>query len=518
MNKRIKRIIATTLAISAFSTIAPAGYFNLIATEAYASTTGVGISNLRVNDGSSSDSLQLYKSSDCDSGDKTSFSNGESSYYVETSSNGVNVTFSEEGGYYAKVKRGSSGDYDSGNRIHIADGDRMTLNVYVYDKSTDKQVSRYSISVKQTSDESSSSSHHYYNDSDYDDDDVYLDDIRLSDGDISFSSTKSTYNVNVGSSVNEIRVTAKPDDEDDTVKINGDTVDDNDNYRKTVALSNGKNEITIRVKDEDNKLRTYTLYIYRGGSSDTTSNTEAGKDDNYQDDIYLDDLIFDNNAGHVNINFRPKVTTYNVNVSSTCDSVILKATPEVDDNIVRINGEKVNSKYSRRVDLKEGKNVINVKVDNSDDYDSDHDDYENRIYTLNVYRGTVANTTDTTTANTTTTTNTNTNTTATTVKVNQWVTVNGKWQYNDYSGQPLKNQWFYDSPSAKWYCLDSEGFVKTGWAQMGPSWYYFNANGSMATGWVIYDGKYYYLDENGIMQKNTTISGYKLGFDGAWVR
>ena len=147
----------------------------------------------------------------------------------------------------------------------------MTLNVYVYDKSTDKQVSRYSISVKQTSNDSSSSSHHYYSDDDYDDDDVYLDDIRLSEGDISFSSTKSTYNVNVGSSVNEIRVTAKPDDEDDEVKINGDTVDDNDNYRKTVALSKGKNEITIRVRDDDNKFRTYTLYVYRGGTSDTTS-------------------------------------------------------------------------------------------------------------------------------------------------------------------------------------------------------------------------------------------------------
>lgn len=514
MNKRIKRIIATTLAISAFSAVAPTQYFQFMTNKVYAST--YGISSLQVNDGSSSDSLQLYKSSDYDKEDKTNFSTGESNYYVKTSSNGVNVTFSEDSGYYAKVKRGSSGAYDSGERIHIADGDRMTLNVYVYDKSTDKQVSRYSISVKQTSDDSSSSSHHYYNDDDYDDDDVYLDDIRLSEGDISFSSTKSTYNVNVGSSVNEIRVTAKPDDEDDTVKINGDTVDDNDDYRKTVALSKGKNEITIRVKDDDNKLRTYTLYVYRGGTSDTTSSTTAGEDDNYQDNIYLDDLIFDNNAGHVNINFRPKVTTYNVNVNSTCDSIILKATPEDEDNIVKINGERVNSKYARRVDLKEGKNVINIKIDNSDDYESDDDDYMNRIYTLNVYRG-AASTTNTTNA-ATTNSNSNNTTNTTTIKPNQWSNASGRWQYNDYAGQPVKNQWNYDSNYGKWYYLDKDGFMQTGWLQLGPTWYYFYSDGSMATGWNEIYGKYYHFNTNGAMEQNTTVGGYQLGSDGAWIR
>ena len=63
----------------------------------------------------------------------------------------------------------------------------MTLNVYIYDKTTDKKVDSYSVHVKQTSNSSSSSSHYYDDDDDYDDDDAYLEDIKLSDGDISFS-------------------------------------------------------------------------------------------------------------------------------------------------------------------------------------------------------------------------------------------------------------------------------------------------------------------------------------------
>lgn len=498
MNKRIKRVIAATIAISAFSAVAPAKYFDLVATKAYAST--YGISSLQVNDGSGSNSLQLYSSSSCDSDEEISFSTSRSTYYTETSSNGVNVEFDTDSGYYAKVKRGSSGAYDSGQRIHVADGDTMTLHVYVYDNSTDKQVSSYTIYVKQTSSKSSSSNSSNYDD--YQNDDVYLDDIKLSDGDISFSSTKDTYTVNVASSVDQIRVTATPENEDeDTVRINGDTVDNSDDYRKTISLSNGRNEITIRVKDSDNRSRTYTLYVYRGGS--TTSSTTS--EDNYQDDIYLNDLIFDNNSGEVNINFNPKVTNYNVNVSSACDSVIIKATPEDEDNKVSINGDNVNSKYAKRVNLNDGKNVINVKVDNSNDYSKDDNDYKNRVYTLNVYRGETSSTS---------TNNSNTDTS----KTNQWVMTNGGWQYNDYLGHPLKNQWYYDNGYGKWFFLDSEGYMKTGWTQLGPSWYYFNGDGSMVTGWIIYNGRYYYLDPNGVMQHDAVINGYRLGSDGAWAQ
>jgi hypothetical protein len=32
------------------------------------------------------------------------------------------------------------------------------------------------------------------------------------------------------------------------------------------------------------------------------------------------------------------------------------------------------------------------------------------------------------------------------------------------------------------------------------------------------DGRYYYLYSNGSMAYNTTIGGYKLGLNGAWIR
>ncbi len=515
MNKKIRRIIAITLVVSAFSTIAPVKYLKLVTTEVYAATTtAYGISNLEVNEGSGSNNLQLYNSSNCNATDKISFTNSNSKYYVETNSNGVNITVNEQIGYYTKVKRGSSGDYNPGDRIHIANGDTMTLNVYVYDKVTDNKVNSYSVSVKQTTKSSSSTDYSYSSNNDDDDDNVYLDNIKLSEGDISFSSTKSTYTVNVGSSVDQIRVTALPEDEDDTVKINGTTVDDNDDYRKTVALTNGKNEINIRVRDEDNKLRTYTLYVYRGGSVDsTTSTTSANQEDNYQDDIFLDDLVFYNNIGEVNINFRPKVTTYNVNVSSATDSITLKATPEGDDNIVRVNDEKVNSKHSRGVDLKEGKNVIQVKVDNTNDYEKDDDEYKNRIYTLNVYRGAASTGTTTTTSGSATNTQNNTPT----IKANQWVSVSGKWQYNGQDGIPLKNQWHFDNNYAKWYYFDGNGFMHTGWLALSSGWYYLNANGSMATGWIEDGGKYYHLNSNGAMDRDTIIDKYVLGSNGAWI-
>lgn len=505
MNKKIKRTIALAVMLSALSSVVPANSFNLLNNNVYAAT--YGISSLQVNDGSSSKSLQLYSSSSCDSSDKTTFSPSQSSYYVRTSSNGVNVDFDADSGYYAKVKRGSSGDYDSNDRIHIADGDTMTLRVYVYDKSTDKQVSSYSISVKQTS--SKSSSYHNYNDNDdNDDDDIYLDNIKLSDGDISFSRSKSTYTVNVPASVSEIKVTAEPEDEDeDTVKINGSTVDEDDNYKKTVALSNGKNEITIRVYDTDNNLRIYTLYVYRGSS--TSNNTSSGEIDNSQDSIYLNDLIFDSNSAGASLNFNPKVTTYNINVNSNCDNVILRATPEYDDNKVSINGENVEYKYAKRIYLSQGKNVISIKVDNSNEYNRSDDDYKNRTYTLNVYRGISGNTSNSNSSSTTTTNNS-------TAK-NQWVSINGRWQFNDYAGQPIKNQWHYDNNYQKWYYLDSEGFMKTGWLQAGPVWYYFNYDGSMATGWILDGVKYYHLASNGVMDHDTTIDRYVLGSDGAWI-
>lgn len=65
-----------------------------------------------------------------------------------------------------------------------------------------------------------------------------------------FSKNTSNYNINVVKSVNEVKITAKPDcDIDDyEVKIDATTVNEDDKFRRTVSLNKEKDEIKIRVE------------------------------------------------------------------------------------------------------------------------------------------------------------------------------------------------------------------------------------------------------------------------------
>ena len=57
---------------------------------------------------------------------------------------------------------------------------------------------------------------------------------------------------------------------------------------------------------------------------------------------------------------------------------------------------------------------------------------------------------------------------------------------------------------------------------MNGEWYFFNDGCKMVTGWAEVNGKWYYLSKEanavGQMLYNTTVDGYKLGADGAWVK
>ena len=61
--------------------------------------------------------------------------------------------------------------------------------------------------------------------------------------------------------------------------------------------------------------------------------------------------------------------------------------------------------------------------------------------------------------------------------------------------------------------------MQTGWLKdSNNKWYYLNENGSMqSSGWKVINGKWYYFFGNGEMASNTTVNGYKLGKDGAWI-
>jgi glucan-binding YG repeat protein len=203
------------------------------------------------------------------------------------------------------------------------------------------------------------------------------------------------------------------------------------------------------------------------------------------------------------------VSELKITARPDCDS------DEYDDYDVKINDATVyeDDNFKRTVSLNKGKNEFKITVENDDD--------EKRTYTLNIYRG-----------------QTDINN-GTTNKANQWVVVNGRWQYNDSMGNPIKNAWFYDRNYGKsyylqsdgsmatgwityygnWYYLGYDGAKKTGWQLVNGSWYFLDLEGKMKTGWIMdVDGRYYYLYSSGAMAYNTTIGGYKLGSNGAWIR
>ena len=416
MQKNAKRIISATLAINALSAIIPASSSNLMMTEVQAASE-YGITNLKLCKTSGSKTITLYEDSDYE--DSVKFKKSRTKYYAKTYSSSVNVRVTEEDGYETKIFKTSSSSADAFNpeeKISIKSG-TTTLYVRTYkdgefdeDNVKDNVVKEYKVYVKKVSslDE---------DDDDDDYDDIYLDDLTLTykddDIDFDFEEDKSTYNIEVKNSVTYVKVCAEPEDEDYSVRINGSTVDEDDDWEKKVNLEEGKNTITVKIK-YDGDERVYTLNITRKASS-SSSNTD------------------------------------NDNSNNTTDS----------------------------------------------------------------------------------------NNGTSTVKANQWVTVNGKWQYNDASGNPIKNTWFYDRgygqtyyldaqgnmvtgwlyKDSKWYYLDNSGAKRTGWQLVGGEWYYLDSTGVMKTGWLKdLDGKWYYLKENGKMARNETINGYRLGSNGAWIK
>lgn len=246
---------------------------------------------------------------------------------------------------------------------------------------------------------------------------------------------------------------------------------------------------------------------------------------NESDDIYIKHLTL--NSGDVPINFNKDVLSYDISVDEEQYELTIRVQPKDEENdTIKIDGLKTtgDDDYKRSLPLKKGKNQIKISViDPADNI---------RTYTLNVNRGASlggsANTVSSTTSGNTQT-----------LKINQWIKINDKWQYNDATGAPLKNTWFYDRESGKnyyfqddgnmaiswlnnnghWYYLNGSGARQTGWQLINGQWYYFNLEGVMKTGWILdINKKYYYLQENGVMAKNTTVDGYKLGLDGAWIK
>jgi len=403
MNKNVKRIVAIALTVTAFSAVAPAANLDFMNTKVYASSGDLTSIRVKNSDG---DTIKTYSDDSYRSKyevDYDELEDGET-YYAKTSSDKITISTKGVSSSHVRIfksRTSSAKGVKPSNTIELTSGSTMTLTIRTYsdDPGTtrydDDYESQYIIKVKCTGTSSGTNTE--------ENGDVYLDTLRVSEGELNFSKNTSTYNVNVGESVNELKITARPDCDSDEyddydVKINDATVYEDDNFKRTVSLNKGKNEFKITVENDDDEKRTYTLNIFRG-----------------QTDV---------NNGATN-------------------------------------------------------------------------------------------------------------------KANQWIAVNGKWQYNDSMGNPIKNAWFYDRNYGKsyylqsdgtmatgwityygnWYYLGYDGAKKTGWQFVNGTWYYLDLEGKMKTGWIMdVDGRYYYLYSSGAMAYNTTIGGYKLGSNGAWIR
>ncbi|NFS28556.1 cell wall-binding protein [Clostridium botulinum] len=288
MNKIFKRTMASLLTVAAFATVGPVKYTSLFTKEANAAETAekATLKGLEVKKSSSGSELQLYDDKKCKSKDKVDFEEKDTKYYVNIKSgNKVYIDPQVESGYKYEISKGSK-DYDRDEKITVSSSStKLTVEVW---KDGDKTTSnKYTITVLRDRDKDDDD-----DDDDDDYDDIYLDNLEVDGKDITLKESKTTYTVDVKESKTSVKIVAEPDDKDYKVKIDGATVDDDDDYEKKVTLNKGKNEIKIRVKDDDKNERIYTLIINRGSSSDK----EDEKDD---------DKNNSNSNNNTNVTARP---------------------------------------------------------------------------------------------------------------------------------------------------------------------------------------------------------------------
>ncbi|MDU5177092.1 cadherin-like beta sandwich domain-containing protein, partial [Clostridium sp.] len=215
-------------------------------------------------------------------------------------------------------------------------------------------------------------------------DKIYFDSLRVSGaGNIKLSDSKTKYSIYVPKSQESATITIKKDKSSDTIDVSGDGITDTQGHDDSSSTCKIKvdldekgstaNEYEVTITNADNtKSRTYTLKIYRKNVS--------SDDDEDNDDIYLDSI----NLSAGSIDFSRKKAEFDVVVDKDVDSIKIQAKPEDEDYKVEIGGEEVDEdcKWRTEVDLKTGKNVVEIYIEDEDD-----DDEPQRTYTLNIYRG-----------------------------------------------------------------------------------------------------------------------------------
>ncbi|MVX66156.1 hypothetical protein GKZ28_20965 [Clostridium chromiireducens] len=270
MNRNLIKTMAITLVLSSATTLMPnvLNLGTLGTTAVYAASTSGYITDisLETNKGKT---VNVYTKSSYSSKYKLSKISGKAptKLYAQVASNVSKVKVSDvDFGTDCdniKIYKGST-EIALNEEVKISSS--LTLKIKAYSGTTLKET--YTLEIKKESSSSNKSN-----------DDVYLDDLSLTydNDDINFNFDKdtSTYNINVKNKTSYIKVFAEPEDDDYSVKINGSSVTSSSDWAKKVSLSEGKNTITVKIKDDDSNTRDYTLNITR-----EAANTSGGTNTN----------------------------------------------------------------------------------------------------------------------------------------------------------------------------------------------------------------------------------------------
>lgn len=205
----------------------------------------------------------------------------ENEYYTRLSANKskIKINASSDEGVIKISKNHSNKEYDVDDNIPILVG-KTTLYVKIYENEEDaeennKAKEQCKIKIFRYSREEEEE---ILND---DQDDIYLQEMELDYGDVplKFRRDKMDYDVNVDKDMKSLMVKAMPEDGAYTVRINGITVDENDDYKKNVNLSEGRTKVEVEVSYDDDEKREYNLYITRNGTVSQDENTTIKEED-----------------------------------------------------------------------------------------------------------------------------------------------------------------------------------------------------------------------------------------------
>lgn len=435
MHKKIKHIIAITLVIGAISGVLPASNF-MIGTEKVFASTYRSASDGELN------SLTIKRSTGSEVQLKETYGgtakslSGDKDYYIDlTGADGFYISASVEGDGVVKVFSSADKTAEGKDIGDYVDIDSTYEDIYLRTyKSEDAYKEAYGdddvtdcedtyvIHVKKPDSDDLTS------DDEIDKDYAYLESIYLSTGTINFSQQQYSYSVNVSDSTQELLIRATPQNSDDAVEIGGTSVEESDNFERTVSLSKGTNTIKIDVKSDDDE-ETYTLTVYRGttAATATTSTTTTTSSTTDQNSTVIDTTDAFNNA-------KDNVGKYNSWQKVNGKMEYIDSSGQVLKDKWKFDNDTGKSYY-----LKSDGTMATGWISNSNNWYYFNEKGE-------MQKG--------------------------------WINLGNSWYYLGESGIMQKG-WLEDS-SGNWYYLDSNGTMKTGWLENSDgSWYYFDTTGKL---------------------------------------